>query len=89
MGAVESQLDSGVISGDSQADDSFPQFLTPDLLERAWLDLDPSPELEMPWEKGIWGSIFCNKPLVVFPQPKWKRLPCPTDVLCEPLGRLA
>ena len=39
MGSVESQLESGETSGDSQGDDFSPQFLTPDLLERAWLDL--------------------------------------------------
>ena len=44
---------------------------------KGWLDLDPSPDLDMPWEKGIWGSIFCNKRFCVSPQQKWKRLACP------------
>ena len=79
MGSAESQFDDGVLPGDSQRDERSPQFLTPDMLERTWLDLDPSPDLELPWEKGIWGSIFCNKPFCVSPQRKWKRLACPAD----------
>ena len=48
MGSAESQLAAGVFPGDSQRDEDSPQFLTPDLLERTWLDLDPSPDLDMP-----------------------------------------
>ena len=87
MGSAESHLVAGVFPGDSQRDEDLPQFLTPDLLERTWLDLDPSPDLEMPWEKGIWGSIFCDKPLWANPQPKWKRLACPPDPQREQLGK--
>ena len=79
MGSAESQFDDGVLPGDSQREEHSPQFLTPDMLKRTWLDLDPSPDLELPWEKGIWGSIFCNKPFCVSPQRKWKRLACPAD----------
>ena len=46
MGSAESQLAAGVFPGDSQRDEDSPQFLTPDLLERTWLDLDPSPDLD-------------------------------------------
>ena len=49
MGSAESQLAAGVFPGDSQRDEDSQQFLTPDLLERTWLDLDPSPDLDMPW----------------------------------------
>ena len=90
MGSAESQLAAaGVCPGDSQRDEESPQFLTPDLLERTWLDLDPSPDLDMPWEKGIWGSIFCNKPFCVSPQQKWKRLACPADLQLEQLEKPA
>ena len=89
MGSAESQLAAGVFPGDSQRDEDSPQFLTPDLLERTWLDLDPSPDLDMPWEKGIWGSIFCNKPFCVSPQQKWKRLACPADPQWEQLEKPA
>ena len=41
MGSAESQFDDGVFPGDSQRDEYSPQFLTPDMLERTWLDLDP------------------------------------------------
>ena len=87
MGSAESQFDDGVLPGDSQRDGHSPQFLTPDILERTWLDLDPSPDLELPWEKGIWGSIFCNKPFCVSPQRKWKRLACPADPQREQLEK--
>ena len=48
MGSAESQFDDGVLPGDLQRDEHSPQFLTPDMLERTWLDLDPSPDLELP-----------------------------------------
>ena len=41
MGSVESQLATGVFPGDSQRDEDPQQFLTPDLLERTWLDPGP------------------------------------------------
>ena len=47
MGSAELQLAAGVFPGDSQRDEDSPQFLTPDLLERTWLDLDPSPERDL------------------------------------------
>ena len=89
MGSVESQSLSGEFPGDSETLDTAQFVFTPDVLERCWRDLDPSPELEMPWETGIWGNIFCNKPLFSVPQPKWKRLPCPESSQAEPLERPA
>ena len=61
MGSAESHLVAGVFPGDSQRDEDLPQILTPDLLERTWLDLEPSPDLDMPWEKGIWGKHFLQQ----------------------------
>ena len=86
MGSVESQSFSGELPGDSESLDTTEFVFTPDVLERCWRELDPSPEMEMPWEKGIWGNIFCNKPILSVPQQKWKRLPCPEISQAESLG---
>lgn len=53
MGDAESQSFVGFFQGDSQTDKAAPQFLIPDLLERTWLDLDPSPDPFMTGEKRI------------------------------------
>eukprot|EP00435_Cladocopium_sp_Y103_P023154 s3929_g5.t1 len=56
------------------------EFLTPDILESCWRSLSPVQELDLPWDAGIFGQIFSNKPRVVFPalsEPKWNRPVCP------------
>ena len=63
MGASESQSFAGVFSGDSQKDEAAHRFLTPDFLERTWLDLDPSPDLDMPWEKDL-GKHFLQQAIL-------------------------
>ena len=86
MGSAESQLAAGVFPGDSQRDEDSPQFLTPDLLERTWLDLDPSPDLDMPWEKGIWGSNFCNKPFLCQPSTEMEAFGMPSRPATRTIG---
>eukprot|EP00435_Cladocopium_sp_Y103_P061764 s673_g23.t1 len=97
MGSVESLSVSGDGSGDSDAaqehgidthciakhDMLQDAFLTPDILYNCWRGLDAGLEIRLPWETGIWGQIFANQPLKVFPalpEPKWKRPVCPEDI---------
>ena len=60
MGSAESHLVAGVFPGDSQRDEDLPQILTPDLLERTWLDLEPSPDLDMPGRKAFGEAFFAT-----------------------------
>ena len=60
MGSAESQFDDGVLPGDSQRDERAPQFLTPDMLERTWLDLAPSPDLELPGKRAFGEASFAT-----------------------------
>ena len=36
--------------------------LTPDLLQRAWHDLEPNRPVKLPWEQGVWKHIFMSNP---------------------------
>ena len=78
MGSSASQSFYGGLPGDSEHDLEEPavEFLTPDILERSWRSLEPIHDLKMPWERGIWGSIFGNKQFGFPEQPtsQWKRL---------------
>eukprot|EP00435_Cladocopium_sp_Y103_P059829 s231_g21.t1 len=97
MGSVESLAGSGDFSGDSDAvqehandlhcitkhDMLQDEFLTPDILYNCWKGLDSGLDVSLPWETGIFGQIFANQPLKVFPalpEPKWKRPVCPEDI---------
>ena len=78
MGSSTSQSFYGGLPGDSEHDLEEPavDFLTPDILERSWRSLEPNNDFRMPWERGIWSSIFGNKQFGFPEQPinQWKRL---------------
>ena len=78
MGSSTSQSFYGVLPGDAEHDleELAVEFLTPDILERSWRSLEPSNDFRMPWERGIWSSIFGNKQFGFPERPinQWKRL---------------
>ena len=78
MGSFEQHQSSGGFSGDSQPDPDGPTltFLTPDLLERSWRSLEPSSGLKLPWETGVWSTIFGKEQFGFHDAPgiQWTRL---------------
>ena len=82
--------ESHAILGDSPGDSSEPSFwkhpklevpfLTPEVVVDCWNSLDSGVEFELPWEKGIWGRIFADKRLELFPKQKFNRLSAPLTI---------
>ena len=82
LGSVESRPSTGGFSGDSGLDSDGPalHFLTPDLLERSWRSLEPSIDLIMPCERGVWSTTFGRNQFGFHDVPgiHWTRLVPPT-----------
>ena len=82
MGSFESRPSTGGFSGDSGLESDGPalHFLIPDLLERSWRSLEPSTDLKMPRERGVWSTTFRRKQFGFHDVPgtHWTRLVPPT-----------
>ena len=55
-------------------------FLTPEVVIDCWNSLDSGVEFELPWEKGMWGRIFADRHLELFPKQKFNRLSAPLTI---------
>ena len=64
MGNVSPNFDSGgtTVGSPLNQHHDLDVVLTPDMLQRAWHDLEPNRPVKLPWEQGVWKHIFMANP---------------------------